>query len=643
MRHASPPPARIAAQGQRIAAAEAHWRAGLAQAEMLDWSAAERSFERAVELSPRDRLFWTNLANAQRKRGEFARASESARKAFALDRSDTLACKLYANCLMEQHRWDDAIRAFASLAPQAERDHHFHLEYGQAFYHAQRLQEAAAQFVESFTFKPDYVPAHARLANTLALMGLHREAAECYRTVALLAPGDGQALSNVVHQSQHACDWGRVGEDTLALNHAIETASVWRTTPFAYLAMDSTMAQQRRAAEIFARSEFGAIRPLAPASRGPRPAGERIRVGYLSCDFHHHATSMLLVDALEQHDREKFEVTLYSYSRDDRTDLRRRVVAASEHFVEGGELSDRDLAQRIRDDGIDVLVDLKAYTRGTRSHVLAYRPAPIQAQYLGYPGTMGCDFVDYVIGDPTVTPLEHAPHYSERIAQLPRCYQPNDRRRALPDPMPRWQCGLPDTAFVFCCFNSNYKITEAVFDRWCRILFAVPGSVLWLFEANAQAKSSLLAHAARKGVDASRFVFAPFLGISAHLARLRNADLFLDTLPYNAHTTGSDALWAGVPLLTCVGDTFAGRVAASLLRAVGTPELVTASLDEYESRAIALATDRAGLAALRRRLDASRRTAPLFDGERSARDLESLYLRMVERQRAGLAPDHLPS
>jgi predicted O-linked N-acetylglucosamine transferase (SPINDLY family) len=242
-----------------------------------------------------------------------------------------------------------------------------------------------------------------------------------------------------------------------------------------------------------------------------------------------------------------------------------------------------------------------------------------------------------------VTPLEDAPHYSERIAQLPNCYQPNDRRRALPDPMPRWQCGLPDVGFVFCCFNSNYKISEPVFERWCRILNAVPGSVMWLFEANPQAKASLLAHAARRGVEASRFVFAPFLGISAHLARLRNADLFLDTVPYNAHTTGSDALWAGVPLLTCTGETFAGRVAASLLRAVGLPELVTASLADYEARAVELAKDRAQLTALRRRLDGARRTAPLFDGQRSARDLESLYLRMVERQRAGLAPDHLPS
>ncbi|HQD83396.1 MAG TPA: tetratricopeptide repeat protein [Quisquiliibacterium sp.] len=635
--------AQQAAHGRRFAAAEAFWRKGLAQADALDWAAAEHSFARAVELAPRDVLFWINLANAQRKRGEFRTATESARRAFELDRANLLACKLYATCLSQQHRYEDALAVYAALDPATPRDHEYHVEYGEALYQLNRYLDAVPQFIAAFTCKPDYLPAHARLANTLARMGMHEEAAECYRTVAVLAPDDAQALGNIVHQTQYACRWDRLAEDEQRLHDVIERGVSWQTPPFAYLAMDSTARQQLLCATTSARWEFQGIAPLPGAHHAPRAEGERVRVGYLSSDFHHHATAMLMVDVLEQHDRARFDVHLYSYSLQDNSALRQRVIDASEHFIEVGELSNRDVAERIRADGIDILVDLKGFTRGTRMHILGHRPAPIQVEYLGYPGTTGTPFIDYVIGDPVVTPLSMADCYSEKIAQLPNTYQPNDRRRPLPDATPRAALGLPDEALVLCCFNANYKISPQVFERWCAILRAVPDSVLWLYEANVQASRNLLREAQAHGVDAARLVFAPFVAQQRHIARLRNADLFLDTLPYNAHTTASDALWAGVPLVTCAGGTFASRVAASLLRAADMGELVTTSLDDYQALAIALASDRPRLAALRARLEAGRMTVPLFDSTAFARDLEALFARMVERRRLGLAPDHLPA
>ncbi len=649
MKHALPMAAgrRFAAQhaahGRRTAAAEAFWRKGLAQADGLDWAGAERSFARAVELAPRDVLFWINLANAQRKRGEFRVATESARRAFELDRANLLACKLYATCLSHQHRFEDAIAVYAALDPATARDHEYHVEYGEALYQLNRYLDAVPQFISAFTCKPDYMPAHARLANTLARMGMHEEAAECYRTVAVLAPDDAQALGNIVHQTQYACRWERLAEDAQRLHDVIERGVSWQTPPFAYLAMDSTARQQLLCATTSARWEFQGIEPLAGEHHAPRAADERIKVGYLSSDFHHHATAMLLVDVLEQHDRARFDIHLYSYSLKDNSTLRQRVIDSSEHFVEVGELSDREVAERIRADGIDILIDLKGFTRGTRMHILAHQPAPIQVEYLGYPGTTGTPFIDYVIGDPVVTPLSMADCYSEKLAQLPNTYQPNDRRRPLPDATPRAELGLPDDAFVLCCFNANYKISPQVFERWCAILRAVPDSVLWLYEANVQASRNLMREAQAHGVDPARLVFAPFISQQRHIARLRNADLFLDTLPYNAHTTASDALWAGVPLVTCAGGTFASRVAASLLRAAHVSELITTSLDDYQALAIELATDRPRLAALRARLEAGRATVPLFDSTLFARDLEALYERMAQRRRLGLAPDHLPA
>jgi predicted O-linked N-acetylglucosamine transferase (SPINDLY family) len=375
--------------------------------------------------------------------------------------------------------------------------------------------------------------------------------------------------------------------------------------------------------------------------RPSRPPGGRLRIGYVASEeFANHAVAHLAVGLFEQHDRERFEVVAYSFGADDGSDYRKRVRAAFDRFVEIGTLNDTAAAARIAADGIDILVDLKGYTSGARPRLFGLRPAPVQVNYLGYPGSMHLDALDYIVGDSSVLPREDFAACSEAVVWMPHCYQANDDRQAVAASRPtRAAEGLPEKGVVFCCFNRSYKIERAVFAAWMRILKAVPGSVLWLLPTNAATEANLRAAAAANAVDAARLVFATRQRKPEHLARHALADLFLDTYTYNAHTTGSDALWAGVPLITRAGDSFAGRVAASLLRSVGLPELITATLPEYEQLAIDLARDERRRAALRARLAHNRMTMPLFRTADYARHLENAFERMHAHRHADRAPE----
>ncbi|HEX3139828.1 MAG TPA: hypothetical protein VHQ87_07225, partial [Rhizobacter sp.] len=410
---------------------------------------------------------------------------------------------------------------------------------------------------------------------------------------------------------------------------------------FVFNAIDCPPAEQRHVGMLRSRALAHGMAKL-PSLPKKRREG-RIRIGYLSSDFYHHATAMLMAEQLEQHDRERFEVTLYSHSRDDGSALRQRVVAACEHFVDVTPLRHAAIAERIRADGIDILVDLKGHTRDSRMEVLAARPAPVQVGWLGYPGTSGADYIDYVVGDPVVTPLSAAADFSEKIAQMPWSYQPNDRQRALPPSPGRAACGLPEDALVLCCFNQAYKILPEALDAWARILTGAPHAVLWLLAWNEQAERNLRRELQQRGVDPSRLHFAPKVPMDDHIARLRCADLFLDTWPYNAHTTASEALWAGVPVLTVPGATFASRVGASLARATSTDELVCDSVDAYVAKALELARDLPALRSLQGHLQAERLKLPLFDSQGTTQALEALYVRMHERHLVGQGPDHLPA
>lgn len=452
-----------------------------------------------------------------------------------------------------------------------------------------------------------------------------------------------ELLGQLIVNQRHLCNWRHWDERLAALVERIRQTDRATVSPFVALSLPGlTSVDLLKVARQFAARFQPWIeqRPNLPPSP-ERDDSSRLRIGYLSADFHEHATAYLTAAVFEHHDRERFELFAYSWGPAEDVPMRRRLLAAFDHFTEIGALSHVEAASRIRADGIDILVDLKGYTRNARAEILALRPSPIQVNWLGYPGTMGASFIDYILVDPVLAPENEAEYYDETLAYLPDAYAPVDDRRLMLEIPSRAEVGLPESGFVFCSFNNPYKITPAIFDRWCSLLRSLDGAVLWLFAERESVERSLRREAEARGVAPERLIFAPKVSQERHLARLALADLCLDTLPYNAHTTASDALRAGVPMLTCPGATFAGRVAASLLRAAGMAELIVRDLDAYEARARFLATHPEELAGLCERLRAGQGRSAYFDTERFTRNLEDLYRRMWERHRQAKPPQLL--
>jgi predicted O-linked N-acetylglucosamine transferase (SPINDLY family) len=432
------------------------------------------------------------------------------------------------------------------------------------------------------------------------------------------------------------CDWEGIDSSIDDLVKNIERGEK-ASPPFMVLSLVDCLRIHRKSAEIFVRAASRANG--APPAITRRSRHDRIRLGYFSADYHAHATSRLMAGLFEQHDRARFEIVAFSFGPDQKGAMRDRLAASFDRFIDVRDRSDRDVALLARNLEIDIAVDLKGFTTDSRWNIFAHRAAPLQVNYLGYPGTMGADYMDYIIADSVVIPDGSQKFYSENMVCLPHSYQANDRKRPISGKIfSRQELCLPDTGFVYCCFNNNYKITPAVFDSWMRILGQVQGSVLWLLADNPWAERNLRREAAARGVNPGRLVVAGRLPAAEHLARQRAADLFIDTLPYNAHTTASDALWAGLPVLTRAGTSFPSRVAASLLTAADLPELITTTPEHYERRAIELARNPEELSRCRARLARNRLTTPLFDTGLFARHIEAAYVQMYERYQAGLAP-----
>jgi predicted O-linked N-acetylglucosamine transferase (SPINDLY family) len=435
------------------------------------------------------------------------------------------------------------------------------------------------------------------------------------------------------------CDWGNLGEGLNILE--AEVSSLKKvTTPFAALSLIDNPKLHLQAAQTYGNSKFPSNHLLGPIPKiVPK---ERIRVGYFSADFHNHATSYLMAELFEVHDRLKFEIYGFSFGPNTQDEMRNRLTKGFDKFLDVSKLPDSEIAQLSRDLEIDIAIDLKGYTEDSRTEVFAYRCAPIQVNYLGYPGTMGVDYMDYVIADPIVVSESNVDSFAEKIAYLPNCYQVNDSKRKISDkPFTRLDCGLPEKGFVFCCFNNGYKIQPQMFQIWMRILQSVEGSVLWLYEDNSTASANLRREAEQLGVDSNRLIFAPRLPMEEHLARHCMADLFLDTLPYNAHTTASDALWSGVPVLTCMGKSFAGKVAASLLNAIDLPELITYNAQEYEKKATQLAADPQVLNRLKKQLSVNKTTSSLFNIGQFKGHFEATLSKMYAIYQSGEELDHI--
>lgn len=621
--------------------ADVFFNLALILAARSEFSESVKLFRAALAIAPDNPDLWLQLGIVcQKAPGQLEASVQCLRKCVALKPDLADAHHLLGNVLQSEGRLDEAMEHYRAAVRASPGNAVVHCQLGSALLKADRRAEATDCYREAIQLDPDLAHAHLNLGSLQALMGAHDQAKRCFERVLELQPGNAAARGCLLSEQQRMCDWLRLDELCDEQRRAVATASGEEIVPFQLLSIPATPKEQLRCARNYAgyRTRAVARDRERLRFRHERQARARLRVGYLSADFREHPVASLDAELFELHDRGRFEIVAYSYGPDDGSPLRARLVRAFDRFVEVGPLSYADAAARIHADRVDILVDLTGYTALGRPEIAALRPAPIQVNYLGYPGTLGADFMDYIVTDRFITPPGREDDLSEAPVYMRGSYQVNDRKRTAGDTPPRGELGLPQGSFVFCCFNHTYKILPDVFAVWMRLLAALPHSVLWLLESNPWAAHNLRREAQCRGIDPTRLIFAPPWPQERHLGRIRAADLFLDTRPYNAHTTASDALWVGLPVLTCAGDTFASRVAGSLLTAIGMPELVTRSLDQYEALALNLARNPADLAALRRKLQENRLTTPLFDTPGFARHLEAAYFQMWENYRSGNAP-----
>ncbi len=557
-------------------------------------------------------------------------ALESVDKLIAKDPELAEAWVGRGNVLTEQKRTQDAFAAFDKALTLRPDTAEAWLGRGNLLSDLKRNDDALTAYDRALTLKPDLAEAWLGRGNLFTRLMRYQEAFGALDRAFQLNPDFRYLAGQRIHVKQHLCDWTDLDAEIAKLLAAIR-AGKSASIPFSLLALPSSAADQLQCAERYIQDQesFPAI------WRGEVYPHDRIRVAYLSADFREHATAYLTAGLFEHHDKSRFETTALSFGSDPESPTRHRIEGAFEHFLDVQQQTDVSIADLIRRHEIDIAIDLMGITANSRPGILARRPAPIQVNYLAFPGTMGAKYIDYIIADPTIIPEDQCAFYTEQVVWLPDSYQINDNRRRVSVTPTRGECGLPDGAFVFCSFNNAYKTTPQVFDIWMRLLKNTKNSVLWLLDANTAVSANLRREAEKRGVAPERLIFAGITAAADHLARHRLADLFLDTLPYNAHTTASDSLWAGVPVLTCSGATFAARVAGSLLKAVGLDELITQSLEDYEALALKLAHDPAYLSSLKERLVRNRNSFPLFNTERTTRQIEAAYTMMWQRYQGG--------
>lgn len=638
-------PKRQAVPADRAGALHPLWTRAVEAHRRGDWTAAESVFARIGREAPDDALVALNHAHVLHRQGRAAEALVAVQRCLRLAPGEPLA-SLLAGEVMARDLGERTAGAYLdALGAAPWIDVAVLSAFASALKKQLRVREAVDVAMRALARKPDHSGLHRLLMYCMRDLGFRREAVECARTVLALEPDDLEVMLHMVFDQREACDW----TDAEATLRRIEELTA-RLDPngkrlfptFSLLSLDVAPSLVRRLAEQAARYVTPTLAALPPVDARQRRDGP-MRLGFVSYDFREHPVAQLLVETLEQLPRDRCEVLLYSTSPDDGSALRRRVAAAGSDFVDIADMTTTQAAQRIRDDGVDVLVDLAGYTRGSRLELFALRPAPVQASYLGFPGTTGASFIDYLVGDPVVTPLEQADHYTEKIAQLDGCLLPGTRFRPLPRTMRRAEVGLPEDAFVMAALHPPYKILPQVFDLWCEVLRAQADAVLWLKAANEAMVGQLRAQARRRGVDPERLVWSRKVPYVDYISQFTLADVMVDTWPYNAHTTAADALWAGLPMLALRGETFAARVSTSLLETAGLADWVCGSLGTYRERLLALADDRTPLLEARQTLVAQREAGRLFDSRDHALRLVGLFERMHRRWLDGLPPDHLPA
>jgi protein O-GlcNAc transferase len=607
--------------------------------DLEDPSKALEDYGRAIQIRPDYAEAHNNRAGALHALGRLEEALDSCAIALRL-RPD------FADAYFNQgNAWSDSGRSAEALASyeralQLDPGHAAaYVGRGTLQRHLSQLEAAIESFTHALQIDPHLAEAYAGRGHALRLLARTEQARDDYRCALDLHCDQPGLYGAWLHSKAQLCDW--TGRDTEIASAVADLGGGGEAiSPFHALTIVDSARLQHRAAQTWTSNNCRSL--PAPPVKGHRKRKAKLRIGYFSADFHSHATSRLLAGVIEAHDRKRFSTVAFSFGQDTQDEMRVRLSRAFDEFIPVRDLSDAAIALLSRSRGIDIAVDLKGHTHEQRMAIFSHRAAPIQVGYLGYPGTSGAPFMDYLIADRVLIPAQSRQHYSEKIVYMPFSYQANDRGRPIAHSAPsRSELGLPPAAFVFCCFNNGYKITPERFDVWMRILKRVPASVLWLLRDSDRFAENLRREAQLRGVPGERLIFAPRISMPEHLARHHAADLFLDTLPVNAHTTASDALWAGLPVLTQAGESMAARVVASLLNAVGLPELITASSEQFEAVAVELASDPQRAGAMREALQRNRQLRPLFDTDLFTSHLERAYELMFGRYRAKLGPEDL--
>jgi len=616
--------------------AQVHYNLGIAFSALGRLDEAIASYRQAIACKPDYPAAFNNLGVALKTKSQPEAAIQHYAQAIKLQPNFADAHSNLGNALSALGLHDAAARhcqtAVALQANHAEA----HNNLANALRELKQTAEAERHYLKALSLKSGYPEAHANLGHLKQDWGQLPQAVDCYRQALALRPDYPEAHGNMFYLLRQQCDWR---DYALHTGTIVEDVAAGKSGhgPFAFLSVTDSAPAQLQCAESHAKQQR--LSGLTPLWNGQHYRHEKIRVAYVSADFREHAAAYLTAGLFERHDKNRFTVVGVALAAADNSATGLRLRRAFCHYHDASQMSAQAIARLLHTLEIDIAVDLMGYTQHAKPAIFAYRPVPVQVNYLGFPATMGAACMDYLIADSYLIPEAYRDYYAEKPVYMPDCFQVNDADRFLPKTLPpRAECGLPESALVFCSFNNSYKITPEFFAVWMRLLAKRPDSVLWLVASNPAVPENLRREAAQHGIKPERLVFAPKLPYAEHLTRLQAADLFLDTLPFNAGTTASDALWAGVPVITCSGEAFAARMAGSLLHAVGLPELITHKLEDYENLALKLATTPELLADIRRKLAENRRTRPLFDTGRFCRHLEAAYFAMHQRAMQGKPP-----
>ena len=579
--------------------------AGASNAGLMQFDAAIDKYKQSLKIKPDYAKAYNNMAVALNHKGDSKAAVDSCKQALKIDPDYADAYNNMGIALNDKGDRDAAIDSYKQALKINPHDAEVYNNMGVALVEKGELNAGIKSYEMALGIKPDYQ----------------------------------DALVNKLKQQSRICDWTALKEDqNLIAKLGISTESL---SPLSILPLEDSPKRHRVRSEILTKKLHGYKTPLPPAAK-PSQKPQRLRIGYFSADFCEHPVAYLMAKVLETHDRKRFEVYGYSIGPAKDDDMRQRLIEAFDVFIDVHNMTDLDVALLARQDKIDIAIDLTGYTKYHRAGIFAYRAASVQINYLGYPGTMGADFIDYIIADQNLIPMDSQKFYSEKLIYLPHHYQAQDNTLSISNNTPsRLDLGLPDKGFIFCAINNSYKIRMPEFDVWMRLLSHLDGSVLWLLESNNFVKDNLLKEAQARGISAERLVFAQGVSHETYLAQFRRADLYLDTFNYNAGATASNALWAGLPVLTKLGRGYTARMAGSLLTSIGLPELATHSEEDYESLALALATDPERLAKIRQTLADNRLSTPLFDTALFTKHLENGFEQVYQRYYDGKPPDDI--